>query len=101
MNSAVYPLNSMLPDYFKENLGFDKERASTLSSVFSSFSIICLPLMGKLIDMSKCHPVWVIVGSGLLGVSELEWRNTKMIFRIYLNVSEIFQPFPRLIRFCS
>jgi len=70
---SVFPFNSMLPDYFKAKLGFDKAVAANLSSIVYAFSVIGAPIFGGLIDKTGHHPIWVTGSCAGLALSEWFW----------------------------
>lgn len=70
---SVFPFNSMLPDYFKEKLGFDKSVAANLSSIVYAFSVVGAPIFGGLIDKTGHHPIWTAGACGALAFSEWFW----------------------------
>ena len=59
--SSLLPFISMLPDYFKQHLEFDKFQAGMMSSMMYIMSIVTAPLFGKLVDITKYHPIWIIM----------------------------------------
>lgn len=71
--SSIFPFNSMLPDYLKEHLGFNKEQASLMSSVVYLLSVVGAPGFGKIVDITKKHPIWAISACTGLGVSQFAW----------------------------
>jgi len=71
--SSIFPFNTMLPDYLKEHLGFNKEQASYMSSVVYLLSVVGAPGFGKIVDMTKKHPIWALSACTGLGISQCAW----------------------------
>jgi len=71
--SAIFPFNSMLPDYLKEHLNFDKDLAAAMSSVIYLLSVFGAPFFGKLVDLTHKHPIWSLTSCTILGVSHFTW----------------------------
>ena len=77
--SSIFPFNSMLPDYLKIHLKFDKDLASNMSSVIYLLSVIGAPFFGKMIDVTKHHPIWSLSATTCLGLSHFIWGWMAMI----------------------
>jgi len=71
--SAMFPFNSMLPEYMKSYCGYSKDAAANLASIVYGFSVIGSPIFGHLIDKTRHHSCWLFLSSLLATSSFMLW----------------------------